>query len=158
MMCLKRSHTDYIAHVIRKQQMNSCASYSTRGFPCGTPPTQSGDTPCIMMYVWRNLYVAMYHNPQSSSRKILYQYLACQPHASASKTHRHSWWLTPHCKYYVERYCNNILLIKPIILHIHLYSFHTLYIPWIRSAPITKTTCHLKVQTWPILRIVNSQP
>jgi len=28
-----------------------CASYSTRDFPYGTPPTPSDVTPCIMMYV-----------------------------------------------------------------------------------------------------------
>ena len=158
MLCLKPSHTDSTALVIRKLQTNSSDSYSTRDFPCGTPPTQSDDTPCIMMYVWRNLYVAMYHTYQSSPRKILYQYLACRPHASASKTHLHPCWLTPHYKYYVERYCNNILLIKPIILHIHLHSFHTLYTPWFRSAPITATTCYLTAETRPILRILNSQP
>jgi len=86
----------------------------------------------IMMYVWRNLYFAMYHTPQSSSRKIQCQYTAYRPHASASKTQPRPWWLTLHCDFYVKRYCKNILLIKPIFLHvhhIHLYAFHTLYTP-----------------------------
>ena len=37
----------------------------------------------------KNLYVAMYHTPQSSSRKNQYQYPDYGPHASASNTHRH---------------------------------------------------------------------
>jgi len=39
MLCLKPSHTNSTAPVIRKLQTNSSDSYSTRDFPCGTPPT-----------------------------------------------------------------------------------------------------------------------
>jgi len=56
-------------------------------FSFGTPPTQSGDTSSIMIYVSRNLYVAMYHTYQSSPRKNLYQCLACRLHSSACKIH-----------------------------------------------------------------------
>ena len=88
MVCLQHWPTDYTKPVIQNKQTNSCASYSTHVILCGTHPTASDDTPCIIMYVWRNLYVAMYHSPQSSSRKIPYPYPypAYGPHASASKT------------------------------------------------------------------------
>jgi len=32
-------------------ETNSCASYSTHVILCGTHPTASDDTPCIIMYV-----------------------------------------------------------------------------------------------------------
>ena len=54
---LKLSPTSYMARVIQMRQQNSCGSYSTRGFPCGTLQTPSDVTPCIMTYVSKNTYV-----------------------------------------------------------------------------------------------------